>query len=83
MAHFYGTIKGSCGKASRLGTKASGLHTVTASWHGAVSVYLWYDADSSQDMVRVSLMPWRGQGMDHLLYVGPVSGAKVSELAHA
>lgn len=36
MAHFYGTIRGQRGEASRLGGKASGLTTYAASWQGAV-----------------------------------------------
>jgi hypothetical protein len=44
MAHFYGTINGQRGQASRLGGKASGLTTYAASWQGAVKVSLWYDS---------------------------------------
>jgi hypothetical protein len=74
MAHFYGTIQGARGEASRLGTKSSGLHVVAASWQGAVDVQL-YERDG-MDYVIVSLKPWQGHGESRLLYEGPVSGCK-------
>ena len=39
MAHFRGTLQGSRGEASRLGTKASGLDTTTDGWTSGVRVY--------------------------------------------
>jgi hypothetical protein len=74
MAHFYGQINGSRGKASRLGTVNSGLNTTAASWAGAVEVYLTRDATTGQDIATVDLIPWRGQGTTRRLYHGPVSG---------
>lgn len=41
MAHFYGTLQGNRGEASRLGTKDSGITTYAASWEGAVRVHIW------------------------------------------
>lgn len=73
MAHFYGTIKGSRGEASRLGTKASGLRTTTASWQGAVTVNMV--ERNGVDYVEVWLTKWHGAGTDKRLYFGPVSGA--------
>lgn len=67
MAHFYGTIKGQRGQASRLGGKTSGLETYAASWQGAVSVRLWVDEATGKDMsvrdfllaiARYSEMAW-------------------------
>lgn len=60
MAHFYGTLQGSRGLASRLGTKNSGLETVAAGWQGAIKVEVW--EDNGRDMYRVTLMPWQGSG---------------------
>jgi len=74
MAHFYGITRGSRGKASRLGTKASGLETVAASWQGAVRVFL--SEVDGQDWATVALVPWRGQGTSRVIYAGPVSGAE-------
>lgn len=76
MAHFWGSIRGSRGQASRLGTKASDLHVTAASWHGAVSVQLYHDAKIDTDMARVQLIPWHGAGVHRTLYDGPVSGAR-------
>ena len=73
MARFYGSLCGSRGEASRLGTKSSGLRTVAASWNGAVEVQL-YERDGV-DYARVALMPWHGHGAQRELYDGPVSGA--------
>lgn len=75
MAHFYGTIKGTRGEASRLGGKSSGLQTYAASWAGAVRVYLYVN-DAGVDMARVSLTKHRGSGLDRELYNGPVGGTK-------
>jgi hypothetical protein len=72
MAHFYGTIQGNRGEASRLGSKDSGLDVTAASWQGAVSVQL-YERDGV-DYARVTLQPWHGSGTRKDLYDGPVSG---------
>lgn len=77
MAHFYGTLKGARGEASRLGHKSSGLRTGAASWEGAVSVHLYHDETAGQDMAEVQLIPWHGAGVYRSLYRGPVSGAPV------
>ena len=73
MAQFYGSLNGSRGEVTRLGTKSSGLRTVAASWAGAVEVNL-YERDGI-DYARVALKPWRGYGVQHELYDGPVNGA--------
>ena len=74
MAHFYGTLQGSRGGATRLGTKNSGLNVTAASWEGAVDVYLTYDTENKVDIATVYLKPWHGQGTNRVLYSGPVSG---------
>lgn len=76
MAHFYGTIRGQRGEASRLGGKASGLTVYAASWQGAVRVTLWYDSATDTDMADVKLTTHtNGAGTERVLYSGPVSGA--------
>ena len=80
MAHFYGTIRGQRGEASRLGGKASGLTVYAASWQGAVRVSLWYDSATDTDMADVKLTTHaNGAGTERLLYSGPVSGAPYKE----
>lgn len=74
MAHFYGTIQGSRGEASRLGGKESGLRVYAASWSGAVGVRL-YEKDGV-DYANVYLTKHHGAGTEKSLYDGPVSGVK-------
>lgn len=80
MAHFYGTLKGNRGKATRCGTKRDGMDTYTASWQGAVHCGTYHDHETGQDMVRVSLTTWRGEGSYRELYHGPISGQPRNEL---
>jgi hypothetical protein len=74
MSHFYGTLKGSRGEATRCGTVASGVRTVAASWSGAVEVELEVNPADGQDWATVSLIPWEGMGRHQELYRGPVRG---------
>ena len=74
MAHFYGMVRGQAQtKASRLGSRASGLQVTAASWQGAVAVEL-FERDG-RDYCEVSLTPWHGAGIARVLYSGPVDGA--------
>ena len=74
MAHFYGTLQGGRGQASRLGSKGSGLQVCAASWQGSVHVDLDHDEETGEDIATVRLAPWHGQGKSRILYQGPVSG---------
>jgi hypothetical protein len=74
MAHFYGTIKGGRGEASRLGHKSTGLQATAASYSGAVEVQLYANKDGV-DCAIISLIPWKGAGIHRMLFNGPVSGA--------
>ena len=69
MSHFYGTLKGSRGEASRCGTRNSGLETHAASWKGAIRVAVFTD-DDGEDHFRVERVSWRGAGPYQLLAVG-------------
>lgn len=75
MSHFYGTLQGSRGEATRAGSKDSGLTAVAASWEGAVRVTLHHSGDG-KDVATVELIPWQGAGINKVLYHGPVSGKK-------
>jgi hypothetical protein len=77
MAHFYGKIQGQRGRASRLGSKASGLDVTAASWQGAVSITL-RERDGI-DYATVELVTWNGAGTNRVLYDGPVDGAGVND----
>ena len=72
MAQFYGTIKGQRGKASRLGSKSSGMHVMAASWQGAVSVDLWHDHETGQDRYEVYLNTHHGAGVSMCIATGIV-----------
>lgn len=78
MSHFYGTVCGSRGEATRGGSKPSGLHVQAASWEGCVEVSLTFDKVSGQDVARVALTQWHGRGQypSRVLYDGPVSGGE-------
>ena len=57
MSHFYGTLKGNRGQATRCGTKNSGITVVAASWKGAVRIELFQDA-AGNDYYRIHHIPW-------------------------
>jgi hypothetical protein len=81
MSHFYGTIKGTRGKATRCGDKRSGLRTVAASWSGAVVVELYQD-DLGRDCFHVAQCPWQGSGVNEVLATGAI-GERAPDLIAA
>lgn len=81
MSHFYGTLQGNRGEATRCGSKDSGMQTHCASWSGAVRCQAWHDEDNDVDMVRVELTEWQCNGSRRVLYVGPISGENVEQSA--
>ena len=74
MAQFQADIEGTRGRASRLGTKTSGMLAVVRSWEGQVSVYLSHHDDV--DHAYVTLEPHSSHGGSGriVLYDGPCSG---------
>jgi hypothetical protein len=70
MSHFYGTLQGSRGEATRGGSKDSGMTTYCASWEGAIRCQAVHDKISGKDMVRVEKVTWQGAGENKLLYQG-------------
>ena len=62
MSHFYGTLNGNRGEASRCGTKGSGMITYAAGWEGAIRVMVRYDEANDIDRYSVALTPWHGSG---------------------
>ena len=74
MSHFYGTLKGSRGEATRCGSKDSGVVTYTASWEGAVCVSAFHDEDTGKDWVSIRFTDWHGRGSRKEIYVGPIDG---------
>jgi len=72
MAHFYGTLQGARGAASRLGHKSSGIRTCAASWSGAIRVEVYYNEETGKDMYRVVQTPWQGRGVCEVLAEGEI-----------
>lgn len=79
MAHFYGTLQGSRGEATRLGTKNSGIMTTTCSYQGKVRVCLNFDPRTGQDIATISLAKHMGKGVERTLFKGPVGEKPVNE----
>lgn len=71
MSHFYGTLQGSRGQASRCGTKKSGMVTYCASWSGAIRCHAYFN-DKGEDCVRVEKTTWHGYGDNKILYEGKI-----------
>lgn len=64
MGHFYGTLEGNRGQASRLGTANSGLRTEAAGWKGCIHVQIEHDEKTGKDHYMVVLKPWRRTSHD-------------------
>ena len=82
MSHFYAKIPTSARKTvpSARGHKSTGVQTIGASWRGAISVDLWYDADEDKDRFVVTMIPWKGAGDYKTLARGTVGDASIVEL---
>ena len=74
MSHFYGTVKGTNGKATRCGDKGSGMESYAASWQGAVKASIHFKSQTGEDLAVVELVPWHGKGIRKILYEGPIGG---------
>lgn len=61
MSHFYGTIQGQAGEATRRGSKNSGLVTRAASYAGCIEVNLIHE--EGVDYAIIKLTPWKGAGI--------------------
>lgn len=71
MSHFYGTVSGSRGMATRMGSKTSGLRVNAAGWGGSINVQL--QEDYGKDTYTVSLVPWQGSGgQSRVIAEGPL-----------
>ncbi len=65
MAHFYGSIQGQRGEATRLGSKNSGLRAITAGWTGAISVTLSHK--DGKDVATIYRQPHQNSGGNTIL----------------
>ncbi len=76
MSHFYGTLQGNRGEATRCGSRASGVTVVAAGWGGAIQVTVYEQEGVDKFMVRQ--MPWSCGGVSEFL-AGGVLGERVKE----
>ena len=53
MGHFYGTVRGNRGEASRMGSKLSGMYAHIRGWSIGVAVELYHDTRTGHDVVQV------------------------------
>lgn len=75
MSHFYGTLNGNRGEATRRGNKESGMLTFCASWNGAIRCHAYVkrnERGEETDYVRISMTTWHGAGEVVLIYDGPI-----------
>lgn len=83
MSHFYGSIKGTKGEATRCGDKQRGYRAVAAGWGGAVEVTLEHRVQRGVvgvDMFHVRLINWgSSNGDSFLLASGPLSTDLVTQ----
>lgn len=62
MSHFYGVLNGNRGRATRQGTKQSGLKTIAASWKGCITMELYID-EQGRDCFVVRQDTWHSVGI--------------------
>lgn len=79
MAQFIGFVKGQRGEASRLGSKASGLDVIAASYQGCIEVRLWHDEETGKDMFQVVQNTWQGVGVQKEIASGIIGVADAQE----
>lgn|SRR5512143_1278688 len=77
MAHYYGTVQGGRGTASRLGHKTSGLVTTARTWTHTVTVALHYDEASGRDECSVCISANDGSKI-RSIYSGFLDGMAAS-----
>lgn len=72
MSHFYGQLQGNCGRATRCGTKNSGIWASAQSWTGSVTVTLNAVGDNEETWVTIEALEESGAG-GHTMYVAPLA----------
>jgi hypothetical protein len=71
MAEYYGTVEGAARTiVTRCGTKNSGIHTIAASWYGAIETSITWDVDLEVSRFWVYEIPWHGVGREQMLLKG-------------
>lgn len=82
MSHFYGTLNGKAGPATRCGSKRSGLYARAASWSGCILTVLSHDPETGLDHYAVYQVRWCGRGVERLIASGIVGQFPDEEKDH-
>jgi hypothetical protein len=72
MSHFYGTLQGMRGEATRCGSKDSGIDTVAASWKGAIRVSVYHDDETGEDRYDIAQSTWQSSGINQSIATGVI-----------
>lgn len=72
MSHFYGVLLGAKGKATRAGSKNSGMEATAASWDGAIKTVLYYNSATGKNHFEVWQTQWEGKGILTLIAKGTI-----------
>ena len=72
MSHFYGTLKGSRGEATRCGTKGSGVEVTAAGWGGCITVRVYHDKATGEDRFLICQERWQGSGISQSIASGVI-----------
>lgn len=74
MAHYFALAhNGKTKPVSKTGTKATGIHTITATWGAAIKSELYYR--DGMDYYRVSLISWPSGELIRVIAEGPIVSA--------
>lgn len=79
MSHFYASIQGSRGEATRRGTKSSGMTSHTHGWHFGVKVVMRTD-ENGEDVADIYLTPG-AEGEIYTQHIGTFSAEMAEEFA--
>lgn len=53
MSHFYGSMRGSRGEATRMGSKKSGFQAHVRGWDIGVEICCYYDEETDNDKIYI------------------------------
>lgn len=77
MSHFYGTLQGMRGQATRCGSKDSGISTAAASWSGAIKVEVFHDDKTGEERYNVYQSKWHSAGVEQHIADGVIGQENV------
>lgn len=70
MAHFYASIQGQRGEATKLGSKSSGIQGHIRGWNIGARIQCFVNS-KGEDMVQVWITPGsNGAGREHMIFSG-------------